>query len=804
MLILLLAILIPAAFRAFLFKEECGEIHDGLRWTWQRNCTTGVVEVLAPTDLDHARALGWIHAKDRLLQMMLVRAIGQGRLQEFAGGSEEAAWIDGWMRQAGMAHFPEKLPPTETDPTGEYVRTAEAYAAGVNDYLEQPDAWLPPLLRLIGYSDYSELEPWTARDCLVVARLMGFVGLAEVQDSIELFLIQSLATSGPEGESSRLAVLRAIFDDVPSHPLDAHWTPELDAALRKVDLSLWSGSWFSMDPRNTSDAAAAVLARRSIRLAASLVPKFRSSNNWAIASSHSATGGAIYASDPHLNTLQLPAVWYESLHRTGEASRFGISVPGAPFMVMGRTDHIAMGMTYGCADLIDYFVEECREDACLFDGEWVPLVERKEVIRVRGQGEEAATTIVLRFTGEGRRLEVPVDPAFVLTPGFYISRAFTHDTTMMVPSSAQVDRAWRATSAREAADLLSSIDLTANYIIADVDGRICYQQTGAVPARASDSLGLLPVNGSDPRYAWRGLRPATDLVQTCDPAEGFLVTANDLINPESGGPVVNFHLGTHRESRIRSLLQEREGDGFTVDEMREMQADRYSPSLVAYQRALKLNTSDPLESLLASFDGVLDGETKAGTLLTEFTRELYRRLLSLHYPTTAWPLLDSSIISLLYHQLDEVILAEPVSRALFPSGEGERDALLADTLHAVLAPYRATSSPKPLESWAASRTVYAANSLLAGKAPWLTQALGIDFGPLPFTGGPGTVNQGLLSRVKEGVWESFAPSWRFITDLSSSYSLSVLPGGVSGRVDSELYTSDYLLWLDPRYKEIHF
>ena len=65
----------------------------------------GVIELWADDDVGLARGLGFAHAHDRLVQMVLVRLIGQGRLCECLINDDETLGIDIFMRELGLARY---------------------------------------------------------------------------------------------------------------------------------------------------------------------------------------------------------------------------------------------------------------------------------------------------------------------------------------------------------------------------------------------------------------------------------------------------------------------------------------------------------------------------------------------------------------------------------------------------------------------------------------------------------------------------------------------------------------------------
>ena len=128
----------------------------------------GVPHIFAKTTDDLYMALGFVHAQDRLWQMELQRRTGQGRLSEIFG--ERTFTTDVFLRTLDLyGHAERSLAglPAET-------RSAlEAYARGVNAFLNAPvgrlEPRLPPEFLLLRH----EPEPWRPADSAVIAKLMA-------------------------------------------------------------------------------------------------------------------------------------------------------------------------------------------------------------------------------------------------------------------------------------------------------------------------------------------------------------------------------------------------------------------------------------------------------------------------------------------------------------------------------------------------------------------------------------------------------------------------------------------------------
>ena len=114
---------------------------------------------------DGAFAMGYVHAQDRLWQLELQRRIGQARLAAVVG--EPGIETDRFLRTLGLYRVAERnfemLAP-------EVQAIYEAYAAGVNAYLETHSELLPPEFTLLGH----EPEPWRPADSLVWLKIMAW------------------------------------------------------------------------------------------------------------------------------------------------------------------------------------------------------------------------------------------------------------------------------------------------------------------------------------------------------------------------------------------------------------------------------------------------------------------------------------------------------------------------------------------------------------------------------------------------------------------------------------------------------
>ena len=124
----------------------------------------GVPHIFAASLDDAARALGYLHASERLFQMELQRRVGQGRLAEVFGA--DRLGVDKFIRTLGLYREAESSF-SALSPWAQ--RRLQAYADGVNVFLESHRNALPPEFLIVGDAP----EPWKPANSLVWGKLMA-------------------------------------------------------------------------------------------------------------------------------------------------------------------------------------------------------------------------------------------------------------------------------------------------------------------------------------------------------------------------------------------------------------------------------------------------------------------------------------------------------------------------------------------------------------------------------------------------------------------------------------------------------
>ena len=310
----------------------------------------GIPRIRAANDLDAAAALGFVHARDRMFEMDLMRRNASGRLSELAG--PVTLPLDRTMRVLGLRRAAEAdyaaLPANAR-------AVLQAYANGVNAWIALRGRFAAPEFLLFGAP-----EPWTPVDTLLWAKTMG------------LWLSLNWRT-----ELSR----QALAGHVPQQLIDELWPDESGPGRPQALLTL---------PEQFADAAARL---------EKLLPHFPSpftlpntaSNEWAVDGSHTATGAPLLAGDPHL-AFGFPGIWYLARIDTPDLTLVGATAPGVPGLVIGHNAHIAWTFTTTGADTQDVFIETPTGPGQYQtpDGPQ-PFTVREERIKVRGQPDVLLT-----------------------------------------------------------------------------------------------------------------------------------------------------------------------------------------------------------------------------------------------------------------------------------------------------------------------------------------------------------------------------------------------------------------------------
>ena len=525
----------------------------------------GVPHIRASSVEDLAEAQGYVTAQDRLWQMDLLRRAARGQLSEVLG--PKTLKID---RDFRILNFGPAADGDFGMMSPEVRKIMEAYARGVNRFIEQHLTRLPIEFTLLNYKP----QPWQPTDTLVIGCYM----FRTLTDTREKEMDRAIVTAkvGPELAkdlfSPEASMDHFVVGD-PNAARDAHAAQtdsdqdddddEMDPEdVLKASRQMYSSPAAADVPDLTSALAEEVRdwfeeSQREIRSSLG-------SNNWVVSGKYTATGKPLLANDMHLE-LSLPPIWYE-IHVTAPGWNVkGFSLPGAPLVVVGHNDRIAWGFTNNGADVLDLYKETfnpANPDEYRVNGQWKKADVVDEVIKVKGAEDEHLRLVVTRH-GPVIRQEGETGYAMrwtVLEPGALCS---------------SYNLLGKAQNWGEFREIMKSIwGPGQNVVYADVDGNIGYILGAHVPVRKK-GRGEVPVPGDTDDYEWTGYIPFEQLPQIFNPESGLIVTANARVTGPDYKPYLTDRWEEpYRTTRIFDLLHDKHD--LRPEDMLRVQADTFS------------------------------------------------------------------------------------------------------------------------------------------------------------------------------------------------------------------------------------
>jgi penicillin amidase len=293
---------------------------------------------------------GYMMAKDRLWQMEFLTHVAAGRVSEIIG--EKAVNFDIEQRKKGMLYAANNaLELYQSDTI--MKRLLDDYTAGVNAYIDQLSTTdLPIEYKLLNYYP----EKWTTLKCILIQKLMANDLTGDVDDfkntafkkdfSFEIF--KELFPTFPDSVDA--IVPNASIDNILVTQQSNTNKPENSNISNPLN-----------NPKKTTNKPnpiptfIAPTDNDTVSFLDELKPDRRNgSNNWAVSPSKSEDSSAMLCNDPHL-ALRLPSIWYQVHLTCPNMNVYGVSLPGAPLVVIGYNQSIAWGVTNASRDVLDYY-----------------------------------------------------------------------------------------------------------------------------------------------------------------------------------------------------------------------------------------------------------------------------------------------------------------------------------------------------------------------------------------------------------------------------------------------------------------
>ncbi len=501
-----------------------------------------IPHIFAQTDADLYFAQGYVTAFHRLWQMEFQTHAAAGRLSEIIGPGKDDAVLnyDRGQRRFGMTFAAENaLTLMLKNPQAREV--VNNYTAGINAYIRTLNYKdLPLEYKLMDYAP----EEWTPLKCALLLKNMAQtlnMGDKDMQmtNALKLFGQEMVDLLYPDREP--------VGDPIVDRTNNWKFNP---IKLEGIPLAL---------------------PDELIRITGLTTPDPTiGSNNWAVSGTKTKSGQPVLCNDPHLST-SLPSIWYAIQLNAPGVNTLGVSLPGAPGIIIGANDSIAWGVTNAQRDLVDWFAitfENGQKNKYQLDGQWRDTRKVVEKFLVRG-GDPYYDTVVYTHWGP-----VPYDENYRSENNrkHYAFRWIAHDESEELLTFYELNRAKNHADYMNALNYYSSP--AQNFVFASVSGDIAMRIQGKFPVRRKDE-GKFILDGSKSHHGWQAFIPNEHNVMDKNPERGFVSSANQYPADET----YPYHLMStsyeaYRNRRINNIL--REASAVTIQDMMNLQNDNYS------------------------------------------------------------------------------------------------------------------------------------------------------------------------------------------------------------------------------------
>lgn len=728
-----------------------------------------VPHIFAQNDPDAAFAQGYVTAQQRLFQMDFQTRAASGRLAEWLGPGDEGKIIgfDKTQRRIGMdvaaenalkywAQYPDLM------------AVITAYSEGVNAYIATlSERQLPIEYKLLGVQP----EAWTPLRTSYLMKMMAKT-LVDKEDDIEV--TNAFKTFG-----------KANFDFL---------YPEYFAEQKPVvPDSTWNFKPLVVNtPKTLPFADSAIIKNQPLEKSAPGL----GSNNWVVAGSKTASGAPILSNDPHL-TLSLPSIWFEIQIKTPTQNTYGVSLPGAPGIVIGFNEHIVWGVTNVSQDVKDWYkIQWTNADKIEYR---VDSTNLKAELRIQEIKVKNAASVydTVRWTTWG-----PV----VYTDGKNAKndlamRWLVHDGSADPMTFLLLDRAKNYTDYVNALSYFGSP--AQNFAYADREGNIALWVNGKFPLRFPEQ-GRFIMDGSRGDAAWQGFIPHEQNPHQFNPARGFCMSANQ----HSTNPTYPYYYpeGNFDENRGRYLNERLTSlSNISPQDMMNLQNDAHSlrpreflPVFLKFLNTANLSTDEQnFKKDLESWDYNYIATSPAPTMFNEWFYMLkaaaFKESQNKGYPVQMPD--DAVLLKILntptaYAYLDNTTTPEVETPEL----------LITRTFKDMVKSLKElTDKTGDVTSMAwANHEQNSVNHVL----PTL-KAFAVN---LTEANGTGSAPNALALRVNAAGRFTTGPSWRMVVEMGKDNikAYAVYPGGQSGNPGSPYYADMIPTWEHAQYNTLWF
>jgi len=725
---------------------------------------------------------GYVTAQYRLWQMDIQTRAASGRLSEIFG--ENFIPYDLEQRRKGMVYAAEiAVEELKKDPV--MLRCIQAYTDGVNEFLGYSGkenelgityAEYPIEFKLIDYKP----EPWTLLKTALLLKYMANT-LTGFDDDMETTNLLKLL-----GEED----FNLLYPDRPSG------IDPIIPSEKKYD--------FEYIQRDTSNIIYTDhYYKKVIDIFETQHEKNQvGSNNWVVDSTKTKNGFPILCNDPHLQ-LNLPSLWYEVQLHAPEVNCYGVSLPGAPGIVIGFNDSIAWGVTNAQVDVRDWYTIQFKDEKRAeykYGEEWKKTNSRIEIIAVKNKEPISDTVIYTHYgpivyEGNEKFMDEKKHPEISQRANLAM-RWTAHLPSEEVKTFYLLNRAKNYDDYRKA---ISFFDCPGqNFIFGAHNGDIAITQQGKFPIKYPGQ-GRFILNGSDPNDDYKDFIPQEQNPTIKNPARGFCSSANQHPT-DSTYPYyyTSYDFEFYRNRVINNELTAKQN--ITIEDMQNLQQNNFNmlasevlPKLISQVLDPKLISKSEIETYVSVYN-----------TLSNWNYFNHADSLAPTYFQIWWDTLYDMLWDEMYD--DEIAFVKPnfynTAQAInmFPDDYKYFDLLKTQDQKETLKGIVRLSFDNLVE------IVDSINKKDASQLIWYLHK-GTDImhiSQIPAFSRT-DIHNGGYKNIVNATSETHGPSWRMIVELSDPINAyGIYPGGQSGNPGSIYFDNFVDTWATGKYNYLNF
>lgn len=721
----------------------------------------GIPHIYAQSESDAMRALGYVHAQDRLWQMELMRRIAPGRLSEIFGSKllKTDRFFAGIGIDENSAQAVAKL-----DKNSPSYQLAMAYLAGINQYIAQGPT--PIEFHLLGI----EKKPFTLKDVHNVLGFMSFsFAMAQKTDPLlthirDKFGPAYLADFGVDGQWNTVQIKT---NQTPA----TDYTPITTALAQLLD--------------------------------SSPVAPFIGSNSWVIGAGKTQNKQVIFANDPHIGFSQ-PGTWYEAHLVTPQHEMYGYYMAGVPFPLLGHNRNYAYGLTMFENDDIDFYTEKIKPAQPNYyqtKSGFLPFTTKTKSIRVK---DSASVPIQLSSSIHGPLVNAILDGVEAKQP-LAMSWVYLQQPNRLIEAVYRLSHAKNVTDFHQSVGLIAAPGL--NVMYGDKLGNIGWFASGKLYKHQ---------NGVNPRFILDGSKGQDDQLEFLpfsknpsaqNPPWHYVYSSNNQPEARDGFLYPGYYLPNDRAQRITQLLEPKNNwNKQTVSQMITDNTSTVAPSVAAIL----------LQQVDASSCSV--AEQKALNILQnwkgshepqDIAPSIYNKWIAHYLQNTFQDELgpDRFTVFLTTHMLRQVIAPQlanensPWWDKLQTPAKETRKHIITESFHEAMADLTQQFGNN-LTNWRWSQLHQVTFEHPIGKVALFSRLFNV--GPFAVAGTSEVINNLLFIPEVQPIYQVKAgPSTRRVIDFSDiENAWSILPTGQSGNPFSAHYADQTKLYVQGKFRKM--